>query len=781
MNLNDDFLKEESEKIDIVEEIRYFLFFWPWFLLSIVIFSIASYTYLRYTDTIYSTNAILQVKEASSDPSSLLTEGAGAMFNFSNVKLDNHIAQIKSNINIDKVSHLLDLQTQIYSVGRIKNNLLFGNEIPFHIDFKNPQAHKELILNLNPKESILEIGSKKVLIDNKKTYETKNFILKIKNNDFSKSGKFIIKRISRPLANLILNNSIGVKAITKSGDNINISLLGENKKRNEEIINKLIDVAHKSQINDKQEIYTLSKNFINKRLISIKEELDSLALKSTGFKSDNLIFSPKAQTNSVLLNLNAIEEQNFDLITQKSLANSLSANIENQADFTLLPSNIGLSSNEINILVKSYNELVIKRNTILSGATFQNPLVVQLSDQLSELRANILNSISNYITNIDTSISKYNDFKNEKKYEISKIPELESVLQSYQRNFQIAEKLYLFLLERREEISISNESTLPNTRVIDLASTNLSPVWPNKNSVWLMSIVLGLGVPFLILYILKITDKKVHTRDQLEKFIPNLDILGEVPFVENIKSAMDPRGILAESARVIRSNLSFKLKKNDCNVILCTSSIKGEGKTITAFNIAASYLASGKKVLLIGADLRNPQIHNIVDIDRKTNIKGLSTLITDEVTKDITSDHFTHIDLFGKKLKVLLSGPIPPNPAELLSSKIFSDLINNHKKLYDFIIIDSAPLLLVSDSLPILPLADLVLYTTRAHYTDKKIFSFINNLVKEKKINNIGIVFNAIKSGSQNSNKYGYSYRYSYQYKYNYGYGYGYGEDKSKN
>jgi capsular exopolysaccharide synthesis family protein len=199
---------------------------------------------------------------------------------------------------------------------------------------------------------------------------------------------------------------------------------------------------------------------------------------------------------------------------------------------------------------------------------------------------------------------------------------------------------------------------------------------------------------------------------------------------------------------------------------------------MTAFNTAASYVATGKKVLLIGADLRNPQLHTLINIDRKSNLKGLSTLIAN-ASLEVSKDAIETLDLFNNQLDILLSGPIPPNPAELLNSKVFLNLLTVLKKSYDYIIIDSAPLVLVSDTLPLLEQADLVLYTTRAHYTDKKLIPFIKGLVEDKKATNIGIVFNGIKAGASSYYKYGYSYRYSYQYKYNYGYGYGYGEDKS--
>jgi capsular exopolysaccharide synthesis family protein len=389
-----------------------------------------------------------------------------------------------------------------------------------------------------------------------------------------------------------------------------------------------------------------------------------------------------------------------------------------------------------------------------------------------------LSSIDNYIENIQTSLAKFNEFKNSTSSQVSRIPEFEARLLEFQRRFELSENLYLFLLQRREEASISYESTLPDTRVINYANTSLDPVSPKRNVIYLISILLGLMFPLGILYILKFLDTKIHTREDVEKLSKGFNILGEVPFVEELDSINDSRGVFAESSRIIRSNLNFKIDTTkNCNVILCTSSIKGEGKTITAVNLASTYVAAGKKVLLIGADLRNPQLHNVFNVDRESTSKGLSNIIIDESPS--LEDYITKKMIFGKEYDVLYSGIIPPNPAELLGSDNFKKLLNHLKSLYDYIIIDSAPLLLVSDTYEIIQCSDIVVYTLRSGHTDKKIVSFINNLIENKKVGNIGFVLNGVKLGPKSYYKYGYSYRYSYQYKYNYGYGYGYGEDKS--
>jgi len=778
MNTPENYLNQDNDSFDIVKEIRYYLFFWPWFLVTVLMLSFGAYFHLRYADTVYKTSATLQVKDASSDPSSFLTRSSASLIDFGRVKIDNFITQLGSKTNFEGVVDHLDLQTQVYSIGRVRKSLVFGDMIPFQIVFKTQQTYEQIRLVLKPSEGLLQLGDQTISFDLSLPLETDEFVLTINAVKVKKSQEFLIRRSSRDRTIESLSKSVAISASSKTGDNIDFTIQGSNTQHNEAIINTLIEVSHQQQIIDKQEIFDLTIDFINNRLSSIKTEIDSLTLQTTGFKSDNLIFSPEVQTAEALTSIYSIDQQQFNLTTQKALAKSLKKNLNNQADFSLLPSNIGLESANVNELVLSYNELVLKRKNLLNGASTRNPLVIQMSGQLSDLKTNIFRSVDNYLSNIETSLGSYKEFENRTNSTVSKIPKLEATLLGFERKFQIAEKLYLFLLERREEASISSEATLSNTRVINYAFTDFIPVAPKKQIIFLGAILLGLFIPFGILYILKLIDTKIHTREDLEKLIPNLDIMGEVPFVEDIQSITNSRGIFAESSRVIRSNISFKLNRDQSNVILCTSSIKGEGKTLTAFNTAASYVATGKKVLLIGADLRNPQLHTLINIDRKSNLKGLSTLIAN-ASLEVSKDTIETLDLFNNQLDILLSGPIPPNPAELLNSKVFSNLLVELKKSYDYIIIDSAPLVLVSDTLPLLEQVDLVLYTSRAHYTDKKLIPFIKGLVEDKKATNIGVVFNGIKAGASSYYKYGYSYRYSYQYKYNYGYGYGYGEDKS--
>ena len=329
---------------------------------------------------------------------------------------------------------------------------------------------------------------------------------------------------------------------------------------------------------------------------------------------------------------------------------------------------------------------------------------------------------------------------------ISSFPEKGYTLRTLAREFKFAEDLLVFLSQRKEEASISYVSVFPNLKVLSYGISNNFPVSPKRNIIYLGGLLLGLLIPFGIFFI-KILDTKINTREDLEKGLPGLTILGEVPFDENYSSENDDRGIIAESTRVIRSSMSFLLNQNKPQVIIATSTIKGEGKSFVSYNIAQSYNALGKKVILIGADLRNPQVHTLLGIERGN--LGLSTFLNDVNYNDLDK-----LIVKGKsidEIDYLLSGAIPPNPSELLMRPRMKELLEILKSSYDLIIIDSAPLLLVSDTTPLLPLCDLVVYVSRAQYSDKNIFPFIKEMHSRENMPPFGMVLNGLIASASSS------------------------------
>ena len=572
---------------------------------------------------------------------------------------------------------------------------------------------------------------------------------------------------------------IQASAKNKNGEIIDLKISGTNKKRNDAILNTLIEIIIEDRITDQRQLSKSSIEFIDKRLMILKNTIDSISKKTIEYQLKNNIYDTEAQTSNVLSNIIKENEAAFSLKIQIEIANSLKKQLINQDNFEILPANIGIEDKSINQLLDSYNKLVMDRTNLLVSSTENSPVVLQISKQLKKLRNANLDGINRYIENLKVSLSNYQKINNESLGFVSGLPKKGYTLRTLAREFKFAEDLLVFLSQRKEEASISYVSVLPNLKVLSYGISNNSPIAPQRNTIYLGGFFIGLVIPFSILYLLKILDTKINTREDLEKGLPGLTILGEVPFDENYSSENDDRGIIAESTRVIRSSMSFLLNQNKPQVIIATSTTKGEGKSFISYNIAQSYNALGKKVILIGADLRNPQVHTLLGIERGN--LGLSTFLNDVNYNDLDK-----LIVKGKsidEIDYLLSGAIPPNPSELLMRPRMKELLEILKSSYDLIIIDSAPLLLVSDTSPLLPLCDLVVYVSRAQYSDKNIFPFIKEMHSRENMPPFGMVLNGLIASASSSGygygyRYSYKYRYSYTYKYNYGYGYGYGRDE---
>ena len=357
----------------------------------------------------------------------------------------------------------------------------------------------------------------------------------------------------------------------------------------------------------------------------------------------------------------------------------------------------------------------------------------------------------------------------------NKIPFTERKLRAIEREQEIKEALFLLLLQKREEASINFSVTKPSIKIIDYASSLDSAIYPLKNIFILAAILISIFIPFGFLFIKFSIDNKIHTKKQLETLLPNSIILGEIPFVEDknrLNTLTNPqsRDNISESIRIANANLRISLNRESSKkVILVSSTIKGEGKTFFSTNLA-NLLSSDKKVILLGADLRNPQIHKQIGVEK--NKIGLS----DYLYRNDLNDYKKLIINHNENFDILLSGTIPPNPISLLSSEKLKNLILKLREDYDFIIIDSAPCLLVSDTFELSNHVDASIFMVRANFFDSNLSSFINEIIEKSKLKNLNLVFNGVGNSSAYGYKYGYQYGYGYGY--NYGYGYGYGSKK---
>ncbi len=764
----------EDKSLDIKKEISYYLFFWPWFLVFTILLLGITFLNLRYSDRIYESSAQIQIKDSNADPSSFLTEGAGFNLNrSSNIK--NDIAIISSHHILEQVVQQLNLQVKTFTygslVGSINRNLQFKSSLPIEIKFKNPEKSVQLKFEVENNKLKIFNDESTFYLSKGEVLDTEKLFIKPKDSLFLSDRNFEISNSS--LNNVVaeLRNSLTVVEEFNFGEIVNLTIKGTNIDRNEAILNTLIKVLSNDQVSDKREISEVSIGFIDDRLKKLSKSIDTISRNTIDFKSANNIYNPIIQTTSSLENITKGQEISFNFKIQIEIAKALLENLIDHSNFDILPANIGIDNESVIQLLNLYNESAIKRKNLLVSAAEQSPVIKQLNIQLENGKEAIINGVKRYIEGLQVSLSRYQQLESKTKGLVSSLPEKENKLRSYTRNFKIVEELYVFLLQRKEEASISSISALPNLKILSYGVSNQSPISPNIQSSYILAIVLGILIPFIILYILKSLNTKINTRQDLESGLINIPVVGEVPFDESYDDE-DTRGVIAESTRVIRSSLSFLIKKEKCNIITVTSTTKGEGKSFVAFNLATSYAALGKKVVLLGCDLRNPQIHTRMGVSR-TNT-GITTYLADENFNDI--DSLIIKGNSSSKIDIILSGAIPPNPSELLMRPRMKELLDQLTNLYDMVIIDSAPLLLVSDTTSLLPISDLVVYVTRAQFSEKQIFPFINELQSRPNVPPFAMVLNGLVAGS----KFGYKYRYSYSYKYNYGYSYGYGSNEEK-
>jgi capsular exopolysaccharide synthesis family protein len=766
---------QEEETLNIKKEIGYYLFFWPWFLGFISVCIMVAFLYLRYEDRVYNANAQLQIKKGENDPASFLTGGV-EFFGFDKVNVENDIAVITSQHILSQVVARLDLQTQIYSTGRIRSQLIFNQPSQIAIQFNDPNTFSKWNLTIFNKIATLSNETLSFVLNTGEVFEQEGIKLQLNESLLLKDQKLTIFRSSLNHAVASLRGRLSVTPATKQGEIINLSIAGTNSDLNETILNTLMDVLAEDQVADKRRISEISISFIDERLSGLTESIDTISKNTIAYQTANGIFDPVTQTENALSNIVKGQEESFGLEIQLEIAKGLLEKLEEKTNYEILPANIGIENESVNTLVNSYNTVVTRRDNLLISATAQSPIVMQLSSQLENAKAAIIIGVERYIGSIEVSLSSYQQMENKTRGLVAGFPAKENTLRGYARRFKIVEELYVFLLERKEEASISYMSALPNIKLLSYGVSSRVPISPKIQITYLAALLLGILVPFGVLFLLKFLDTKINTREDLENGLKGFTILGEVPFEENSAHINDTRGVTAESTRVLRSSLSFLLKQQDSQIITVTSTTKGEGKSFVSFNIAESYAALGKKVLLLGADLRNPQLHSRLGIERTP--LGISTYLSDERFEDI--DALIIKAEADNNLDYLLSGAIPPNPSELLMRPRMKTLLDALRQKYDFIIIDSAPLLLVSDTTALLPLCDLVVYVTRAQFSDKKIFPFIQDLQNRPNVPPFGMVLNGLIAGKSSGYgyRYSYKYRYNYSYKYNYGYGYGYGDDE---
>lgn len=767
--------EKQPESFDLKQEFFKYLPFWYLFVIGVIIALISVNIYLRYENNVYQSKTIIKLLDDSNSDFKMPTSGVN-FFMRNKVNIENEKEIIKSNRLVAKVVQELQLYNQFFEKGNIRVTEEYGKTIP-----------KIFWLGDSNKTDLFR-GSWQIKYDNKGYYW---------NND-SKKRKYnliydidgIAMQVLPPLQlyksakTLTVNKSPLSDAVARLKGNIEVDLLGEESElleistkgpiieKNNDVLNTLTDVFDRDGREDRQRIFKKTIDFVNARFEFLFKELDTIELNKANYKKEQKLSFLEGDSE-VLLGTKTISASEYEQAkTQSLLSGIIIVALKDVKDNELLPANIGLEEMQVNELVKQYNEVVLESQKVITNAGNNHPSVEKLINIQQSLKESIRYSLKAYQKVLETKIQAIDRVKAMQEFQYGAIPFQEKTLRAIERQQKIKETLYLLLLQKREEASVNLAIINPSIKIVDEAIANKTPLSPKRSLAYLSAFSLGLLIPFSLIFVYYLFDNKIHKKETIERELIGMPVLAEIPFIEDSSKMLhkNDRSVLSEAFRILVANLNYILSQNVKNhIIFVSSTIKGEGKTFVSSNLALTLSSLGKKVIIVGTDLRNPQLHKALDTTKAR--MGLVNLLVDrEVT---LTDCIVKELIHDIPLDIIYSGDIPPNPTELLANGNLESVLEQLRAIYDYVIVDTAPTLLVADTTIITKYADTMLYIIKANYTQKQFLPYINNLKNQNKIKNTSIVFNNVGQDT------GFGKGYAYAYQYNYGYGYGYDSNTS--
>ena len=757
MELLDPNLSSQSKKINFKKELFKFLKYWPWIILSVVLFYIASYFYLKYTQPQYSSKTTLLFQQANPSKNALNDLRSLGMGVSDDSELIGEAAVITSKPILQKVVKNLNLDVFFFAKGKIREIELYnlapykGSILSSKKDFLGATYYIEPVDQNSYRLSEGPLKGTGVFRYGENV-ELPWGVIKIERNleGFRPYKNFVV---FNSLNNVVKQLENGVITKLPGGLLMDLSLTGFTPKKSEDILNEITKQYNVDGVNDKNAEAQNTQNFINDRLDLITKDLGEVEKDKENFKKANQLTDLDIQANVAVTRLTGNVETIFNESAQLELINALYEKAVSGKE-QLFPTGLGLNTTTENLL-SQYNDLLLTKKRTLKQATDINPTIKSYDKQLNDLLFSVRSNLQETRAQLQKKIGQTNQEIGQDKSTINKYPTQEKVFRNIERQRNLKESIYLYLLQKREENAITLAVTTPKAKVVNPAYTT-GIVQPNYKQIRIAAIAFGLLLPLLIIFIIKVLDSKIRTKEDIQSVIPDVPIIAEIPYNKGDRPMIQNNDftIFAESFRILTSNIKFILRSKQIfkgGVILISSSVKGEGKTTISINTALS-LAGGARVLLIGADIRNPQLHKYV----KYNGRGLTDFLVSE--SGIIDNYIVNSQL-NDNLDILFSGTKAPNPNDLLDMQKFDYLIANLKEKYDYIILDSAPVMLVSDSLHLVDVSDLLLYTVKSDFTENEMLIFADQFRKDNDINNLVFILNNVKPEYAR-----------YEYKYGYGY-----------
>ncbi|MCH3995492.1 MAG: polysaccharide biosynthesis tyrosine autokinase [Prevotella sp.] len=778
--------KEKESSLDFATIYATVILNWKWFVLSLIVCVGVAFIYLRYSTPVWQANVKLLIKDDDNNSSNggrgndlLQSSSTLGLISGSN-GIDNEIEILSSHLLSEGAIKDLKLYVNYSAKGAFEDELLYKEE-PISVDIDPYHLEKleypiELVIEQNSKgyhvtgkyEVLDKINNEIIphLIDSSFPslpigLRTRVGILTFQETSIPMDGK--TEKVTIYPLKVMAKKYVDNLTVSQTNKNTTIAQLelhDEIPERATDYLTDLVQVYNRQANEDKNEVAYRTETFINNRLEKINAELGNTEGQLESYKKRNNMVEMQLNSAQTVQDADTYGQKLSDANTQIALLNSLREYMHHPTNrYQTLPSNVGLTDQSATELINKYNEIALERNRLMRSASESSPSVIPLTAQLNDLTVSIKHAVNQAIQGLNIQRNSIAALYGKYQNQVGETPEQERMLNQIGRQQDVKSGLYLTLLQKREENSINLAATVDKGKLIDIPDVE-GIVSPKKPLVLLAALILGIGIPSLILFILQFFHYKIEGHDDVAK-LTKLPIIADVAVAsDTVKSKADivvsenQNNQMEEIFRSMRTNLQFLMKKGQ-KVMLFTSSTSGEGKTFNAANLAVSFALLGKKVILIGLDIRKPRLAELFKLhDHHHGITPL--LVNDNPTEEAVKGQILSSGI-NKNLDLLLAGPTPPNPAELLTRDSLDKIIDILKKNYDYIIIDSAPVGLVTDTLQIGHVCDATVFVCRADYTPKDSFGLINSLSEQKKLPNMSIIINGIDLSKK---KYGYYYGY---------------------
>lgn len=763
------FFKQQPERNVVLQIIERYLPFWPLFVITTALSLAVTFVYLRSQIKIYVATAKVLLKDPNkgSGDSKILD----ALNIFGDKKIvENEIVVLKSTNLMQEVARSLDLYATVYNEGKVRIEELYKENSPVYFRTSDPEnilASPKYYFTIDWNRNVVNIDNRVARFND--SILLNNTVYKVEINptyrkDLKGKNYFVqFNTIPGAASNII--GSLRVNAISSQSTVLDVRLETPVPQKGMDILTKLFDVYNINGITDKNQTAARTLAFIDNRLGFVTNQLDSVERNVENYKRQNQVIDLSAQAQVYLDRVKDYDKSRSEIDIQLDVLNDVSGYVNSKGKKSGTVPSLGLLNDPTlaTLLSRLYDaEFQLVKQRSISGE--QSDAVLLAKDQVSKIQGDIRENIGNIRKSLLSARSNISSTISSSTNMLSQIPQKERGLLDVTRQQAIKSNIVAFLLQKREETALNSASTIADLRVIEKADS-FGPIKPIAKNYYLAGLIIGVVLALFIILVREQFNRKVLFTSEIEEKT-KVPVVGEIIQVASktpIVIQEGKRTIIAEQFRSLRTNLSFMAMSEDAKTTLITSNISGEGKSFVSINLAISYTLTDKKVALLELDLRKPRLSNLLNVTRDPGISNylVGKIPIEGIIKETAI----------KNLFVISAGAIPPNPSELILSNKFKEMIEELKSRFDYLIIDSAPIGPVSDSLLLKDYADTTVFVVRHNATPKMYLRLIDNLFKEKKFKNMCIVFNGLKRRGIGGN-YGYgSYGYG-----NYGFGYGYGE-----